>query len=175
MELRRNGLSEEAREPGSTGPGNNLGALTAVRPPMRLQSEEEQERVDAHAISRRTGLSRTPLPTGWMALAQHRTTWNAMVKSTTGTTGTTGTTRAIENDQIPRTGGSALPPCLHWVAHSRPNNYFVISTQARRLWLTHWDSCTYAPVLSPRLDTFLRYKKSVTAALRGGYTAPQIP
>jgi hypothetical protein len=29
----------------------------------------------------------------------------------------------------------------------------VISTQARRLWLTHWDSCTYAPVLSPRLDS----------------------
>ena len=37
----------------------------------------------------------------------------------------------------------------------------MISTQARRLWLTHWDSFTYAPVLSPRLDTFLRYKKSV--------------
>jgi hypothetical protein len=50
---------------------------------MRLQSGEEQERVDAHAISRRMGLSRTPLPTGWMALAQHRTTWHAMVKSTT--------------------------------------------------------------------------------------------
>ena len=29
----------------------------------------------------------------------------------------------------------------------------MISTQARRLWLTHWDSCTYAPVLSPRLDS----------------------
>jgi hypothetical protein len=62
---------------------------------------------------------------------------------------------------VTRSPAQGVLPCLHWVAHSRPNNYFVISTQARRLWLTHWDSCTYAPVLSPRLDTFLRYKKSV--------------
>jgi hypothetical protein len=46
--------------------------------PGAPQAEEKQAYAGTHTISRRTDLSRTPLPTGWMAMAQHRTTWHCV-------------------------------------------------------------------------------------------------